>query len=300
MTATFYLAVFIGLTIYALYGLSRCLFQVSEGEIAVISAFGKSKFSNVSSKQLKVYAPGLHLKLPWECVQKVSMKEQILELSGDESGITAMTADGTTLAINAIVRITLAKDSLYQFIIGLEHPIDHLKSWFTCLLQDQIANFDQKLRTSVPSQGTLASSDDIKLGSYAVIRRERRLLNQGIQEFCRHQIGDRYGVSFDGIDLTDILPPDELAEALNSVINAHSEAQSLLARTEGECEQQVIAAAKGLDIAKARAQAVEQEISTMVDVLAKLQKDGTLSAYLERRRAEVYADARTSYIKRPS
>jgi regulator of protease activity HflC (stomatin/prohibitin superfamily) len=107
-------------------------------------------------------------------------------------------------------------------------------------------------------------------------------------------------VRFDGVDLTDILPPEELAQSLNSVMNAQSEAQRILAQTEAECEQRMLAARKGLAIARARARAVEDEIGTMANLLADLQRNGTLDLYVERRRHEVLSESRISYIKRPS
>lgn len=294
------IGVLFGLGLYGLYLVFKCRFQVAEGHLAVLSEFGKCLYSDESNQKLRTFGPGFHLKRPWQQVHSVSMMEQMLELSGEDGGTTAMAADGTMLRFDSVVRFTPLASHVYDYLFGLERPVDHVKSLFVCLLRNEIANFDGKFLEAKSSSGTSLVKDALPPGSYAIIRRERRLLNQSIQEFCRHQIGDRYGVNFDGIDLTDILPPDELAEALNSVINAHSEAQSLFARTEGECEQQLIAAAKGLDIAKVRASAVEIEIDTMVSILARLQRDGTLKSYLDRRRAEVYTDARTSYVKRPS
>jgi regulator of protease activity HflC (stomatin/prohibitin superfamily) len=182
----------------------------------------------------------------------------------------------------------------------MERPVEHVKGLFTCLLRNEIANFDQKevaVNKDLKPQSYLPA---VRVGSYASIRRERRLLNQHIQEFCREQIGNRYGVRFDGVDLTDILPPEELAQSLNSVMNAQSEAQRLLTQTEAECEQRILAARKGLAIARARGRAVEDEIGTMAGLLADLQRNGTLDLYIERRRGEVLADSRISYIKRPS
>jgi regulator of protease activity HflC (stomatin/prohibitin superfamily) len=190
-------------------------------------------------------------------------------------------------------------DHLHHYLFSMERPVEHVKGLFTCLLRNEIANFDQKEPSSLvdKKQPYLQA---VRVGSYAAIRRERRLLNQHIQEFCRAQIGDRYGVRFNGVDLTDILPPEELAQSLNSVMNAQSEAQRLLAQTEAECEQRILSARKGLAIARARGRAVEDEIGTMAGLLADLQRNGTLDLYIERRRGEVLSDSRISYIKRPS
>ena len=46
-----------------------------------------------------------------------------------------------------------------------------------------------------------------------------------------------YGFQFEGLDIIDILPPEELAQALNAVIHAQSEAEKNFAIKEAECEQ---------------------------------------------------------------
>jgi regulator of protease activity HflC (stomatin/prohibitin superfamily) len=287
-----------GLLLTLLFVATRCRFQVQEGHLAVLISFGKALHSG-QKQQLKTFGPGLHLKWPWQVVHDVSVMEQMIDLSGEEGGTTAMASDGTMLRLDSKLRFTPLEDHLYHYLFSMERPIEHVKGLFICLLRNEIANFDQQ-DTRTDKEALVPYLPNVRVGSYAAIRRERRLLNQHIQEFCKTQIGDRYGVRFDGVDLTDILPPDELAHALNGVMNAQSEAQRLLAQTEAECEQRMLAANKGLAIARARAKAVEDEIGTMAGLLTELQRNGTLDLYIDRRRGEVYADARLSYMKRPS
>jgi regulator of protease activity HflC (stomatin/prohibitin superfamily) len=289
-----------GFLLYLIYLASRCVFQVQEGHLGVLISFGKVLPTEPGSDQLKTFGPGLHVKWPWQCVRKVSMMEQMIDLSGEEGGTTAMASDGTMLRLDSKLRMTPQVDHLHHYLFSMERPVEHVKGLFTCLLRNEIANFDQKQSTAKAEIKEQPYLQAVRVGSYAAIRRERRLLNQHIQEFCRAQIGDRYGVRFDGVDLTDILPPEELAQSLNSVMNAQSEAQRLLAQTEAECEQRMLSARKGLAIARARGRAVEDEIGTMAGLLADLQRNGTLDLYIDRRRGEVLADSRISYIKRPS
>lgn len=289
-----------GFLLYLIYLASRCVFQIQEGHLGVLISFGKVMPAEPGRDQLKTFGPGLHLKWPWQRVRKVSMMEQMIDLSGEEGGTTAMASDGTMLRLDSKLRLTPEVEHLHHYLFSMERPVEHVKGLFTCLLRNEIANFDQKEATASKDLKPQSYLPAVRVGSYAAIRRERRLLNQHIQEFCRAQIGNRYGVRFDGVDLTDILPPEELAQSLNSVMNAQSEAQRLLAQTEAECEQRILAARKGLAIARARGRAVEDEIGTMAGLLADLQRNGTLDLYIERRRGEVLAESRISYIKRPS
>ncbi|KAB8033166.1 SPFH domain-containing protein [Fluviispira multicolorata] len=298
MSEHMFIGLLMGFALYLLYITKKCRFQVNEGSIAVLTSFGNALFFNSSDRLLKTFSPGLHFKWPWQKVHKVSVMEQMLELSDNEGSSQAMASDGTLLRLDAKLRYSPIKQDLYEYLFTMENPTEHIKSLFTCLLHNEIAGFENK--TSTQNESTTSKEmTQTQVSSYAAIRKERFLLNQHIYEFCTQHIGERYGIRFDGIDITDILPPDELAQALNGVINAQSEAQRFYAQTEGECEQRLIAAKKGIAIARAKAKAVEEEINTMVQVLSELQKNRTLQMYVERRKTEVFSEARLSYIKRP-
>ncbi|MFO0650915.1 MAG: SPFH domain-containing protein [Polyangiales bacterium] len=225
--------------------------------------------------------PWLHTKAPWQDVTVVSMMEQSLDLAGETGGRTAMAEDGTILRFDSILRYVPVEGELSRF---LRPPAPRSNTGlFTCLLRNEIANF--RAPASTPrSEGAFDFA--LQAGSYAVIRRERQKLNEHIEQFCREQIGGRYGVRFNAVDLTDILPPDEIADGLNAVIHASTEAETRFLRAEGECHQRLLASEKGVDIARARASAIETEIRTL-SRFSELHKQGTLGMYIARRRAEV-------------
>jgi regulator of protease activity HflC (stomatin/prohibitin superfamily) len=163
---------------------------------------------------------------------------------------------------------------------------------FSSLLRSEIAN----VKATPP---TLDNADDLpeENSSFALVRRDRTLLNRRIGDFARKTFGDRYGIDFHSVDITDIHPPDELAEALNAVISARAEADSTRFRAESDCAQKVMAAEQGVAIATAKASAVEAEIDELGRHLETLDRQGVLDAYVARRRAEVLSDARTLFVK---
>jgi regulator of protease activity HflC (stomatin/prohibitin superfamily) len=284
------IGILVGLGIYACLVAYRCTFRVQEGTIAVLTTFGAAEKANGS---LRKYGPGLHFKLPWQRVITVPMMEQSLELSGEQGGRSAMADDGTVLRFDSILRYVPVEEELEQFLFGLRAPLEHITALFTCLLRNEIANF-----RAPPSNDKDGQADFVaQAGSYALIRRERNRLNEHIAQFARTQIGNRYGVRFNAVDLTDVLPPDELADALNAVINAHAEAETRYFRAEGECRQRVLAAERGVEIARARAKAAYTEIVTMGKHLAELARKGMLAEYVARRRQEVFSEARSRYVK---
>jgi regulator of protease activity HflC (stomatin/prohibitin superfamily) len=272
----------LGLGLYLVFVFYRSTFRVAEGHLAVLVEFGKAETEG-PSRALKTYGPGIHWKMPWKRAVVVSTKEQTLDLNREEGGRTAMADDGTILRLDSFVRYVPVQNELYEFLFGLERPLDHITGLFTCLLRNEIANF----RGNEPKDN----------GSYALIRRERKLLNERIESFCRSKIDDRYGVRFNAVDLADILPPDELADALNAVIQARSEADAQLHRAEAECRQRILAAERGVRIAEARARAIETEVLKLGSFLDELDQRGVLDAYVGRRRSEVTSESRTLFFK---
>jgi regulator of protease activity HflC (stomatin/prohibitin superfamily) len=284
----------IGLVLYGVLVAFRFSFRVEEGHLAVLTTFGRAETAGGKHK-LVTYGPGIHFKKPWQKVISVSMKEQNLDLNAEEGGGTAMADDGTILRLDSFVRYVPVKEVLYEHLFGVERPLEHITGLFTCLLRNEIANF----RGHEIGEESLSTRFDFsrQAGSYALIRRERKLLNERIHAFCHEKIDNRYGVRFNAVDLADILPPDELADALNAVMQAQSEAEARVFRAEGECQQRILASERGVEIAKARASAVEIEIEKLATYLDELHARGVLDAYVARRRAEVTSESRALFLK---
>jgi len=291
-----------GLAIYTGYLLvSRMLVQIPEGAEGILTCFGKAELLDDEAKTPRTLGAGLHFILPWKVVRVINGMEQIIDLSGDEGGIQAMASDGTMLRLDTQLRIMPDRNKYYKFLFSMARPVDHVKGLFGALLRTEIGKFDlieAEFERVDGAVGHISGLQELpQKGSYALLRNEHKRLNTKILGICRAEIGRRYGVVFHGVDVTDILPPDELAAALNGVINAQSEAKRLYSQTEADCEQRVISAEKGLDIAKTRAMAVETEIMTMAAILANLQRSATLMLYVARRRFEVLADSKTAYFR---
>ncbi len=290
-----WIGILVGAAAYAAFVfVAQCTFRIDQGYLGALTSFGAAI---KEGDALRTYQPGLHTKWPWQQVHRVAMMEQNLELSGEEGGRTAMTEDGTILRFDSILRFHPVESELDQFLFDLKSPHEHITGLFTCLLRNEIADF----RPNIAEDSSEVEKHDAATGgSYALIRRQRRMLNERIEAFCRTQIGERYGVRFSAVDLTDILPPDELANALNAVISAQTEAESLYALAEAEAQQRVVAAERGVAIARAKARATELEIQTLGTFLATLQEQGTLADYVARRRAEVVSQSRTLYLRSSS
>ena len=288
------IGVILGIAAYLALLLSRCFFRVEEGHRALLSSFGA--LLTAPSGEPYTYGPGLHRKAPWQIVHAVSVMEQNLDLSTQEGGRTAMAEDGTVLRFDSVLRYTPQASQLAHYVFGMRAPHEHIAGLFASLLRNEIAN----IRTTIsePERAPLALDRPAEAGSYELLRGARHQLNGRIGEFCREHLGDRYGIEFRAVDLTDMLPPDELADALNAMMRARTEAQASYARAQAACSQQVLAAERGVEIARSSACAVESEIEQLGSYLSEMHKNHTLDLYAQRRRAEVFAESRTVFVRR--
>jgi regulator of protease activity HflC (stomatin/prohibitin superfamily) len=286
----FELGLMAGVALFLLWKAREMYFRVEENQVGLVLRFGAARHG--ADGKLLLAEAGLHFKWPWEEVRIVSLREQMLTLGVGEHAEHAMLNDGTVIRLQSMLRYAPRREGIPNYVFGLHHRKEHMATLFSSLLRSEIAN----VKATPP---TLDNADDLpeENSSFALVRRDRTLLNRRIGDFARKTFGDRYGIDFHSVDITDIHPPDELAEALNAVISARAEADSTRFRAESDCAQKVMAAEQGVAIATAKASAVEAEIDELGRHLETLDRQGVLDAYVARRRAEVLSDARTLFVK---
>lgn len=286
----FELGLLAGAVLFLAWKLREMSFRVDEGQVGLVLRFGAALHG--PDGKLLLAEPGLHFKWPWDEVRIVSLREQMLTLGAGENAEQAMLNDGTVIRLQSMLRYAPRREGIPHYVFGLHHRKEHVATLFSSLLRSEIAN----VKAAPP---TLDNPSDLpeEDSSFALVRRDRMLLNRRISDFARKTFGDRYGIDFHSVDITDIHPPDELADALNAVISARAEADSTRFRAESDCAQKVMAAEHGVAIATAKASAVEAEIDELGRHLATLSTQGVLDAYVARRRSEVMSDARTLFVK---
>lgn len=285
----FAMGLLIGIALFLWWVAKDCFFRVEEGQVAVVIRFGAARHG--ADGKLALFGPGLHFKWAFEQVKVVSLREQLITLGGEAGAEPMMLNDGTVIRLQSMLRYAPQREGISKYLFGLHHRKEHVAGLFSSLLRNEIAN----VKAPPPSQTDLKTLGDDLGGAFSLVRRDRKLLNDRISDFAK-KLQD-YGVTFEAVDITDIHPPDELADALNAVMSARAEAESMRFRSQSECAQRVMAAEQGVAIAKTRAGAVEEEITELGRHLGELEKSGVLEAYLARRRAEVLSEARTVYVK---
>lgn len=285
------LGILLGLALIAAVLVFLSVFRVDEGEVAVLTRFGAVRHGH--DGRLLFHSPGLHAKAPWDRAIIVPTHETTLSFLGEQHGLRVMAADGTILRFDCAVRWVPVVPHIDRLLFDLTNPIDHIKDLFACILRAEVAAFEA-------SPGPHDADWIRHAGSYATIRRELARLRRRIEAACTQRIGERYGVSFIAVDIVDIIPPDDLADGLNAVIQADAESAAMFFRAQGECQQRTLAAHDGVAIARAHAAAAETEILTLGRHLADLARSGTLADYVARRRDETHAESRTLFLNDPA
>lgn len=277
----FGLGILLGLISLLLSFFYRSFFSIEEGNVGIITYFGKAELD--SEEKLRLYSSGAHFKWPWGKIYRLSIMEQIVDLHAEEEK-TVLANDGTVLHLEAKLRYRTNIENMYEYFFKIKDPIDHLKGLFASLLANQFAVFKG------------IENDDV-ISSYALIRKERKLLNNQLDKQCQENLQGRYGIELQSIDLIDILPPEELDKALNAVLSADVEAEAMYYRAEANCIQKKLAAKIGIEIEESKAQAIEIEILTLEKYLMELNEENVLDLYVERRKNEVLYDTKNVYIK---
>jgi regulator of protease activity HflC (stomatin/prohibitin superfamily) len=283
----------IGVALFLAWKARDAWFRLEEGHVGLVTRFGAARHRPDGA--LLVAGPGLHFKWPFEEIKVVSMRELTLNIAGDASE-AVMLHDGTVIRLQAMLRYAPKREGLARYVFGLAHRREHVTGLFSSLLRNEVANVAAPART----ENALTAPGDELGGAFALVRRDRRILSERISEFAQRELGDQYGVDFRAVDVTDIHPPDELADALNGVMRARAEADAARFRAEGECAQRLLAAEGGVRIAQAKAEALEAEIDELGRHLAVLHETGVLDAYVARREAEVLSESRTLFVKEGS
>jgi regulator of protease activity HflC (stomatin/prohibitin superfamily) len=272
----------IGVALVALWLVIRAGFRVDNGNLAVLTAFGR--FVRDRAGGVRTFGPGLHWKVPWAQVLEVSLAERGMAFGNGESSIEALAADGTRIRVNARLRYRVVADGVARYLADAKDAAAQLAGLFRLTVREQVARFEQR-----PDE----------LSAYTSLRLRMPELQQRTLDAIAGPALAEYGIQVTSVDLLQIDPPEELVDALNAVITAEAEAHALVARTELQTQQRLLSAEQAVAIANARALATEAEIRTIGAELATLADRGVLRDYVARRRIEVLGGSRRVYLNHP-
>lgn len=277
---TFFYGTITAVAFFAIFALIRMFFRVEEGHAAIVTTFGKP-LKNTKG-QTAIIGAGVHTKLPWQKAHEFSVMERDIAIREESREVELLARDGTLLRMEPQIRFQFRPEIAENFVFGIKRPLSHLREVFRSLISSEIGRF-----------GTGLTEE----GSYSEIRKQRQFLHAAVQNDFQRVIDAKYGIQFKAAEISEILPPAELAQALNSVQKVEAENRTLVARIQADCEQRIQAAKHGVYISEVKAEAVETEIEIIGAALSTLQGQDVLGDYLKRRRDEATSNSKTLYLK---
>ncbi len=214
----FYWYIIIGLIIFALIVLIRCICIVPQACVFVVERLGTF---------YKVWDTGPHILVPFfdRVARKVSLKERVVDFKPQQ----VITKDNVTMQIDTVVFFKVTDAMRYTY--GVENPMMAIENFTATTLRNIIGELEL--------DSTLTSRDTINKNITAVLDEET----------------DRWGIKVLRVELKNILPPREIQESMEKQMKAERERREKILQAEGEKKSQVLVAEAEKESKILRAQA---------------------------------------------
>ncbi len=175
----------------------------------------------------KAWDTGIHFLVPFldRVAKRVSIKEQVVDFNPQ----AVITKDNVTMQIDTVVFFQITNSVQYTY--GVEAPIAAIENLTATTLRNIIGELEL--------DATLTSRD---------------LINSRITETL-DKATDRWGIKVIRVELKNILPPNEIRDAMEKQMKAEREKREKILRAQGEREYQTTVAQGEKDAKVLRAQA---------------------------------------------
>ncbi len=227
-------------------------------------------------KYKKTWEAGLHFTIPFidRIAKRVTLKEQVL----DTPPQPVITKDNVTMQIDTVVYYRVFDAKLYTY--GAQDPVFALGNLTTTTLRNIIGALDL--------DATLTSRDQIN----------------GEMTSILDEATDQWGIKVSRVELKNIMPPQEIREAMEKQMKAERDRRETLlqadghklaaiARAEGDKQAMILAAEGERDARIARAEGEAKAVllakQAEADGLRALREAGVDPAVLELKRYETLA-----------
>ena len=213
------------LVILAVYTVAYCLRIVPQSEAYVVERFGSYS---------RTLGNGMHLLVPFadRIANKVSLKEMVLDFDPQ----SVITKDNVTMQIDTVVYMQIVDPSLFTY--GASDPILATENLTATTLRNIIGNMDL--------DETLTSRDTINQQMRIVI----------------DDATDSWGIKVMRIELKNIIPPQDIRNAMEKQMRAEREKREKILMAEGEREA-MITRSEGLKASKLLEAQAEKEANIL-------------------------------------
>ncbi len=253
----------IGFFVIAVIVLS-CLRIVPQAHEYVIEFLGKYKTT---------WEAGLHFKIPIleKISKKITLKEQVI----DSPPQPVITKDNVTMRIDTVVYYQIFDAKLYTY--GVVNPINALENLTATTLRNLVGELEL--------DGTLTSRDTINVKMTAIL----------------DDATDKWGMKVNRVELKNIIPPEEIQNAMEkqmkaerdrreTLLQAEGHKAAAITRAEGDKQAMILAAEGERDARIARAEGEAKAIflqkKAEADGLKALKEVGVDAAVIELKKYE--------------
>ena len=173
-----------------------CLRVVPQASEYVIEFLGKYKTT---------WGAGLHFKIPIleRVSKKITLKEQVL----DSPPQPVITKDNVTMRIDTVVYYRIFDAKLYTY--GVVNPVNALANLTATTLRNIVGELEL--------DGTLTSRDTINGKMTAIL----------------DDATDKWGMKVNRVELKNIIPPEEIQNAMEKQMKAERDRRETLLQAEG-------------------------------------------------------------------
>ncbi len=161
-----------------------------------------------------VWGVGLHFKIPFvdRVAKNVSLKEQVVDFAPQP----VITRDNVTMQIDSVIYFQITDPKLYAY--GVDNPISAIENLTATTLRNIIGDLEL--------EKTLTSRDHINTSMRAVL----------------DQATDPWGIKVTRVELKNIMPPNDIREAMEKQMRAERERRESVLQAQGKKESEILVA----------------------------------------------------------
>ncbi|RBP63262.1 regulator of protease activity HflC (stomatin/prohibitin superfamily) [Alkalibaculum bacchi] len=197
---------------------------------------------------MDTWSVGLHVKIPLmdRIAKKVSLKEQVIDFAPQP----VITKDNVTMQIDTVIYFQITDSKLYTY--GVERPMAAIENLTATTLRNIIGDLEL--------DETLTSRDLINT-------KMRSILDEAT---------DPWGIKVNRVEVKNILPPEDIQQAMEKQMRAERERRESILRAEGEKKSSILVAEGQKEsqilIAEAQKQAAIKEAEGRAEAIIKVQE----------------------------
>ncbi len=259
--------------------------------------------------QVLVIGPGLHFKMPWEKIYRISVATDTMNMAYDPESpqannagtmLEAVTHDQLNIGLTGQIRYRVCERNLYAYIFGVKNPKLHIAGYFVSVLREKISNFKAK-EPPIPKglEGISVGLNATEGVSINDLRKNLRDINDLMVTDCQSSAA-RYGIVLEASLITGIEPPKEVESALAAINTTYNNVSSEISLAKAAADQTIVQSRRAVEIETLKAQAEVEPLEALAFQLSELKQNGseTLQGFVRNVRMSTFQKAKKIILQK--